>query len=126
MTLITTGGLRTPADFIKALALGADGIALSNAALQAVGCVGARMCNSNNCPAGIATQRPELRARLNVDVGAERLARFFSASIELMKVMAHACSHDSLSAFNRKDITSWRREAAELAGIAWAGSANNV
>ena len=125
VTLIITGGLRTPADFIKALALGADGIALSNAAIQAVGCVGARMCNSNNCPAGIATQRPELRARLDVDVGADRLARFFSASIELMKVMARACAHDSLSAFNRKDITSWRREAAELAGIAWAGAANN-
>ena len=52
VTLIITGGLRVPVDFVKAMALGADGVALSNSAMQAVGCVGARMCNSNNCPAG--------------------------------------------------------------------------
>ncbi len=61
VTLIITGGLRVPIDFVKALALGADGIAISNSAMQAIGCVGARMCNTNNCPAGIATQREELR-----------------------------------------------------------------
>lgn len=121
VTLIITGGLRTPADFVKALALGADGIALSNSAMQAIGCVGARMCNSNNCPAGIATQRPELRKRLNIETAAERLARFFEASVELMSVLARACGHDSLSAFNRKDLTSWKKDTAELAGIRWAG-----
>ncbi len=126
VTLIITGGLRTPADFVKALALGADGVALSNSAIQAIGCVGARMCNSNNCPAGIATQRPELRRRLDVAVGAERLARFFRASVELMKVLARACAHDSLSAFNRKDLTSWKKDAAELAGVRWAGPTNQV
>jgi glutamate synthase domain-containing protein 2 len=121
VTLIITGGLRTPSDFAKALALGADGIALSNAAIQAIGCVGARICNSNNCPSGIATQRPELRRRLDVDIAADRLTRFFEASVELMKVLARACAHESLSAFNRKDMTSWKKNAAELAGIRWAG-----
>ncbi len=67
VTLIITGGLRTPADFIKALCLGADGIAISNSAMQAIGCVAARMCNTNNCPAGIATQDPELRKRMDVE-----------------------------------------------------------
>jgi len=43
VTLIVTGGLRTPADCVKALALGADGIALANAAIQAIGCVGSRI-----------------------------------------------------------------------------------
>ncbi len=89
--------------------------------MQAIGCVGARICNSNNCPAGIATQRPELRRRLKVDFAAERLARFLEASVELMSVLARACGHNSLSAFNRKDLTSWKKEAAELAGINWAG-----
>ena len=121
VTLIITGGLRTPADFVKALALGADGIALSNSAMQAIGCVGARMCNSNNCPAGIATQRPELRKRLNIDTASERLARFFMASVQLMSVLARGCGHESLSAFNRKDLTSWKKGTAELAGIRWAG-----
>ncbi len=123
VTLIVTGGLRTPADFVKAMALGADGVAVSNAAMQAIGCVGARMCNSNNCPAGIATQRPELRRRLHVDTAAERLSRFFGAAVELMSVLARACGHDSLSGFNRKDVTSWKREIADLAGVQWAGQA---
>lgn len=121
VTLIITGGLRTHPDFIKALALGADGIALANSAIQAVGCVGARMCNTNRCPAGIATQDPKLRARLDVDRGAERLARFLRSSVELMKVMARACGHDHLNGFENSDLASWNRTTAELAGIEWSG-----
>lgn len=59
-----TGGLRKPADFVNALALGADAVAISNAALQAIGCLGIRACHTNNCPVGIATQKPGLMARL--------------------------------------------------------------
>ena len=121
ISLIITGGLRIPADFIKALCLGADGIAVANAAIQAIGCVAARICNTNNCPAGIATQKEELRARLNVEEGAARLARFLTASVELMKVMARACGHTHLSQFNPNDITTWKREMAELSGIRYAG-----
>ena len=70
VTLIITGGLRTPADFVKALALGADAIALSNAAMQAIGCIAMRACQTNNCPVGIATQKPHLVSRLVVDKSA--------------------------------------------------------
>lgn len=121
VTLIITGGLRVPPDFIKALALGADAIAVSNSAIQAIGCVGARMCNTNNCPSGIATQKPELRARLKVDEAALRLARFFDASTQLIQVMARACGHDDLNQFNINDVTSWKKDVAELAGISFAG-----
>ena len=121
VTLIATGGIRTPADFIKAMALGADGIALANSAMQAIGCVAARMCNTNNCPAGIATQQDHLRQRLDVQRAAERLARFFTASVELMQVMARACGHDHLNKFTQADITSWKKPIAELAGISFAG-----
>lgn len=121
VTLIITGGLRVPSDFIKALALGADAIALSNSAIQAIGCVGARMCNTNNCPSGIATQNPELRARLVIENAAQRLARFFETSAQLIQVMARACSHDHIDQFNINDVTSWKRDVAELAGISFAG-----
>lgn len=121
ITLIVTGGLRMPADFIKALCLGADGVALANSALQAIGCVAARMCNTNNCPTGIATQKPELRARLKVDEAAPRLARFLDASVALMSVMARACGHDRLDRFSRRDITTWKPEMAALTGIPFAG-----
>jgi glutamate synthase domain-containing protein 2/CDGSH-type Zn-finger protein len=121
VTLIITGGLRTPADFVKALCLGADGIAISNSAMQAIGCIAARMCNTNNCPVGIATQKPELRKRMSIRVGADRLHNFLSASVSLMKVLARACGHDHLQQFNQDDITSWSRDMAELSGIQFAG-----
>ena len=125
VTLVITGGLRVAEDFSKAMALGADAIAVSNSAMQAIGCIAARMCNSNNCPVGVATQKPELRQRLDVKVGAERLARLFGASIELMQPLARACGHDSLAKFNKKDITTWKREMADLSGIRFAGISDN-
>jgi glutamate synthase domain-containing protein 2 len=124
VTLIITGGLRHPADFAKAMALGADGVAVANAAIQAIGCLGMRACHTNNCPVGIATQKEHLRARLPVDVAAERLARFFSASVELMTVLARACGHRRLSDFNIEDLTTFKREMAQLTGVAYGGVAD--
>ena len=121
VTLIITGGLRMPEDFIKAMALGADGIALSNSAIQAVGCVAARICHTNNCPAGVATQKEELRKRLDVNVSAKRLATFLEASVHLMQVMARACGHNHLSKFRKSDITTWKQEMAELSGVRFGG-----
>lgn len=121
VTLVITGGLRVAEDFVKAMALGADAVAISNSAMQAVGCIAARMCSSNNCPVGVATQKPELRNRLDVQVGAERLARYFGASVELMQVLARACGHSSLTDLNKKDITTWKREMADLSGVRFAG-----
>ena len=121
VTLIITGGLRLPIDFVKALALGADGVAVSNSAMQAIGCVAARMCNTNNCPAGIATQKEELRRKLNVDKSAKQLHNFFTASVELMQVMARACGHDALSKFNNEDLATWHRELAYLSGTKYSG-----
>ncbi len=121
ISLIITGGLRTPADFAKSLALGADAIAVSNAAMQAIGCMGLRACNTNTCPAGIATQKKELRARLNIDEAAQNLKRFFNASVELMKLLARACGHRSLKDFTINDLTTWKKELSELSGIPFGG-----
>jgi glutamate synthase domain-containing protein 2 len=121
ITLIITGGLRTPIDFVKAMALGADGIAVSNSAMQAIGCVAARMCNTNNCPTGIATQKPELRKLLNVDKSATQLKNFFEASVELMQVMARACGHHELNQFNQQDIATWNEKMARLSGVRYSG-----
>ena len=121
VTLIITGGLRTSADFAKALALGADGIAVSNAALQAIGCLGMRACHTNNCPVGIATQKEHLRARLPVEEAAQRLRRFFGASVELMKLLARACGHTHLNQFRLDDLTTWKRDVALLTGVDFGG-----
>ena len=121
VTLIATGGLRTDADFAKAMALGAHGIAISNSAMQAIGCLGMRACSTNNCPVGIATQKENLRARLQVNASAKRLQNFFEATTQLMTVLARACGHRSLQDFNADDLTTWKREVAELTGIRFAG-----
>jgi glutamate synthase domain-containing protein 2 len=121
VTLIITGGLRHPADFAKAMALGADGVAVSNAAIQAIGCLGMRACNTNNCPVGIATQKEHLRGRLPVDTAAERLARFLSASVDLMAVLARAAGHRHVRDFSIDDLTTFKAEMARLSGVAYGG-----
>jgi glutamate synthase domain-containing protein 2/nitrite reductase/ring-hydroxylating ferredoxin subunit len=121
ITLIATGGLRTESDFVKAMALGADGVAISNSALQAIGCLGMRACHTNNCPVGIATQKESLRSRLIIEESAKRLARFLEASVELMQVLARACGHDHLSKFTVDDLTTFNRDLAHLAGVPYGG-----
>jgi len=121
ITLIITGGLRTPADFAKAMALGADGIAVSNAAIQAIGCLGMRACHTNNCPVGIATQKQHLRDRLPVDLAAERLARFFGAAVELMQVMCRATGNHHLGDMSINDLTTFKKDMAELTGVQFGG-----
>ncbi len=123
VSLVITGGLRKPADFIKAMAMGADAIAVSNSAMQAIGCIAMRACHTNNCPVGIATQKPELVSRLVIEKSARRLANFFDASVELMQVMARACGHSHLSGFNQSDLTTWKRDMADLSGVAYGGVA---
>ncbi len=123
VTLVATGGLRTPADFAKALALGADAVAIANSAIQAIGCLGMRACNTNNCPVGIATQRQDLRSRLVIDEAADRLERFLTAAVDLMAVIARACGHSALSDFTLDDLTTFDRDMAHLAGVAYGGVA---
>lgn len=122
VTLIITGGLRTHTDFIKALALGADGIALANSAMQAVGCVGARICHTNRCPTGVATQDPHLRARLKVEPAARQLTTFLNASVSLMQVLTRALGHHHFNELAVRDLASWKKDMAELAGIRWSGA----
>lgn len=123
VSLVITGGLRKPADFVKALALGADAIAVSNAAMQAIGCIAMRACHTNNCPVGIATQKPHLVSRLQIEKSARQLTNFFEASVELMQVMARACGYAHLNEFNPDDLTTWKREMSDLSGIAYGGVA---
>ena len=121
VTLVITGGLRKPADFAKALALGADAIAVSNSAMQAIGCLGMRACHTNNCPVGIATQKDHLRARLIIEESAKRLARFFETSVDLVSILARACGHTHLNQFCLDDLTTYKRPMAELTGVPFGG-----
>jgi glutamate synthase domain-containing protein 2 len=121
VSLVITGGLRTESDFVKALALGADAVAVANSALQAIGCLGMRACHTNNCPVGIATQQESLRSRLIVEKSAQQLGNWFEATVELMKLLARACGHARLADFEPRDLTTWNRDLAYLTGVSYAG-----
>ncbi|MEM9839290.1 MAG: glutamate synthase-related protein [Pseudomonadota bacterium] len=117
VSLVITGGLRKPEDYVKALALGADAIALSNAAMQAIGCIAMRACHTDNCPVGIASQKPHLVSRLVVEKSAQRLKNYFESATELMKVLARACGHHSFTGFTKDDLATFDPAMAEMTGI---------
>lgn len=122
VTLVVTGGLRRETDIVKALALGADAVALGNSAMHAIGCLAMRACHTNNCPVGIATQQDHLRARIEVQRSARQLTTFLEATVALMQVLARACGHSHLRDFTPDDLTTWKREVADLTGVAYAGA----
>ncbi len=126
VTLIITGGLRIADDFAKALMLGADAIAVANSALQAIGCLGMRACNSNNCPVGIATQKESLRQRLIIDASAEQLSNFFTATNELIKVVARACGHSDIKSFDMHDTSTFDFDMHRLTGVRFSGHAESM
>lgn len=122
VTLIITGGLRIAEDFAKALMLGADAIAVSNSAIQAIGCLGMRACHTNNCPVGVATQKEGLRQRIKIASSAKQLYNFFTATNELIKVVARACGHDDVQGFGFNDLSTLNYEMHKLTGIDYAGT----
>lgn len=115
--LIITGGLRTSADFIKALALGADAIAIATSAMMAIGCQQYRICHNGKCPMGIATQDPELTKRFDIEKGAKRLENFLRVSLEEMKTFARVCGHESVHEFSVDDLVTTNHDISEYTKI---------
>ena len=112
-----TGGLRIPADFAKALALGADAVAIGTAALMAAGCQQYRICNTGKCPVGVATQDPELRARLNIEESATRLANYLRVCNEELKDFARLTGHDDVRALEAGDLCTTNSEISDHTAI---------
>lgn len=115
--LVITGGLRTSRDFVKALAMGADAVAVASAPLIALACQRYRVCHKGTCPMGIATQDPELRARLLVDKGAQRVANFLNASAEELRVFARCTGHGDIHGLSVDDIETLSSEISDHTDI---------
>lgn len=118
--LVITGGLRVSSDFAKAIAMGADAIAVASAALIAAACQQYRICGSGMCPAGIATQDPALRARLNQDAAARRVANYLNVSLEELKTFARVTGHRNLHDLSVDDLVTINREISDFTDIAHA------
>ena len=120
ISLIITGGLRVSSDFAKAIAMGADAVAIASAALMALGCQQYKICGTGMCPMGIATQDEDLRARLHIDAAAARVANFLNVSLEELKMFARITGHENLHDLSSEDLCTISREISEFTDIAHA------
>mgnify|MGYP001552400060 CR=1 FL=1 len=117
VSLIITGGLRVSSDFAKALAMGADAIALGTTIMMALGCQQYRICDTGKCPVGIATQDPALRARLDVDQSAARVANFFKVCTEELKDFARLSGNHDVHSLSEVDICTTNSEISNHTSI---------
>ncbi|MBM6990444.1 MAG: alpha-hydroxy-acid oxidizing protein [Mobilibacterium timonense] len=115
--LVITGGLRISSDIAKALAMGADAVAIGTAAMIAAGCQQYRICGSGKCPVGIATQDPELRKRFDEDAAAQRVGNFLNATKAELRTFARVTGHRSIHDLTTGDLITLDRDIAELTGI---------
>lgn len=117
ISLIVTGGLRVSSDFAKALAMGADAVAVASSALIALACQQYKICGSGMCPMGVATQDEYLRERLQTDTAAIRVANFLNVSLEELKMFARITGHDNLHDLSVEDLCTISREISEYTNI---------
>lgn len=117
ISLIITGGLRVSSDFAKALAMGADAIALGSAALMATACQQYRICDGGQCPVGIATQDRELRERMDIEPSVARLYNFLNSSTEDLKTFARITGHDDVHDMNIHDLATFNSEISTYTRI---------
>jgi len=113
ISLVITGGLRVSSDFAKALALGADAIAIGTAGLMDTACQQYRICDSGNCPVGVTTQDPELRKRLKIDISAKKLENFLKVSTNELKDFARITGNDDVHKLSIKDLCTTNSEISK-------------
>ena len=124
--LVITGGLRVSSDFAKAIAMGADAVAVASAPLIAAACQQYRICGSGRCPVGVATQDPELRKRLDVDKAAARVANYFKVVADELQMFARVTGHANVHDLNLSDLVTQNDDIAFYAGIRHAGAPGGI
>lgn len=118
--LVITGGLRVSSDFAKAIAMGADAVAVASAAMVAAACQQYRICGTGMCPVGVATQDPELRERLHMDAASKRVANYLKCSAEELRTFARITGHENIHDLSVDDLCTISREISEYTNIVHA------
>ena len=125
VSLVVGGSIRSSADVVKAIALGADACYIGTAALLALGCHLCRTCQTGKCNWGIATQNPELVKRLDPDVGAERLVNLVTAWKREIKEMMGGMGINSIEALRGNRLmlrgVGLNEKELQILGIKHAG-----
>lgn len=119
--LVITGGLRVSSDFAKAIAMGADAVAIASAAMVAAACQQYRICGTGMCPVGVATQDENLRSRLHIDAAAKRVENYLKCSAEELKTFARITGNSDIHGLSVDDLCTINREISEHTNIAHAG-----
>ena len=115
--LTITGGLRVSSDFAKALAMGADAIAIGTAAMIAAACQQYKICDTGDCPVGVATQDDELRKRLKIETASKRVENYLRVSTEELKTFARITGHDDVHDLNTDDLCTLNSEISDYTDI---------
>jgi methylamine---glutamate N-methyltransferase subunit C len=115
--LVITGGLRLPADFAKALAMGATAIAIGTSAMIGIGCQQFRLCHLGKCPLGIATQDPKLRKNFNIELSSQKLANYFKVVENDLKTFARITNHHNIHDLSINDIVTTNKEISDYTTI---------
>lgn len=115
--LTITGGLRVSSDFAKALAMGANAIAIGTAAMIATACQQYKICDTGDCPVGVATQDEELRKRLKIETAAKRVENYLKVSTEELKTFARITGHDDVHDLNINDLCTFNSEISDYTDI---------
>ena len=125
VSIVVGGSIRSSADVIKAIALGADACYIATGALIALGCHLCRSCNLGKCNWGIATQRPDLVKRLNPDIGSQRLVNLVRAWDHEIKEMMGGMGINSIEALKGNRLmlrgVGLNQKELDILGIKHAG-----
>ncbi len=122
ISLIVSGGIRDGSDVIKAMALGADAVAIGTGTMIAMGCVVCLRCHEGKCAFGIGTQDPEQRKNLDIEKAAQQVANYIQSMTYEAVLIAKAAGKTALANMEREDLRSMTLESCAMTGIPLVGT----